>query len=400
AWDRLEAASVGKGGFRLTGRRRAPAVDPLAEAVSDRRGRAYALVATAWSGHPINDAWANRIANASGADWVLHSEPLGIYLDPDSPSPGQGMEVDWTGIWGAPMAADASGAPRPIVDCRRVSVVILYRDRVDLTIAAIASVMRQKLPGQTELVLVDNQSSELSRARLDEFLSSLTPQIPVKKVAYDDDFNHSRQCNLGAAAATGDVLIFLNNDAELISEDALDLLSRWALLPGIATVGVQMVDADGKGVGGGFRARMLPGAEVNSPVEEGSGELAGLSRITIGNTFACAAIAKAVFRDIGGLDELDFPVGFNDVEFCLRAAAAGWRHLNLASARVTHAIGASRASADEVAQKLLLRRRYPWVSVHALAEFEFQPLAGLAVHLPSMPSLPKGADKSKTKESK
>ena len=160
--------------------------------------------------------------------------------------------------------------------------------------------------------------------------------------------------------------------------------------PGVATAGACVVDANGLPVGGGFRARRLPGAEFNSPVEEAAGPLAARVRCTVGNGFACAAVARAVFRDLGGLNEIDFPIGYNDVEFCLRATADGWMHVNVGSARVTHAVGASRGRTDEIAQKLALRCRHPWLSVRALQEFDSEPVALPVAKLPTF-SVPRVA---------
>lgn len=363
AWDWLAAARQGRR-LLVSRRHRAPWKDEVAELVRDQRGRAFAVPVAAWHGHPVTDAWRVRMSHATAAASV-HPEPLGIYPPQEAArAPDLSLAAACLGSAFEPWEAH----PRPSIAAPGVSVVLLYRDRVDLTVRAIRSVLAQRFSGRLQLVLVDNQSSAETRATIGRCLASLPPGVESTVLAYDAAFNHSRQCNFGVAAATEDLVLFLNNDVELLDPDALDAMARWALLPGIATVGACVVDAQGRPTGGGFRCRRIPGAEFNSPVEEASGAGAAWPRSTVGNTFACAVIARSTYLRMGGLDERMFPVGYNDVDFCLRATRDGWRHVNLGQYRVTHAVGATRARTDEVAQKLMLRTAHPWTLVRALQE--------------------------------
>lgn len=372
AWDWFDAEREGRM-VQPIARRRGPLRDDVAELTEDLRGLAFALPAHVWQGDPARDAWGVRMTlPAAGQDWRVHPEPLGIYSVRRDSSCGDTKIASQ--VWGSPFEATTSG-PQPARAAARVSVVILYRDRIDLTLSAIESVTAQRLPGLLELVLVDNQSSETTKAQMAEHIRQLPPNVSVRMLEYPQAFNHSRQCNLAAQAATGDVLVFLNNDARMLEVDALDRLSRWALLPGVASVGVRMVDADGRTAGGGFRARRLPGAEFNSPVEEAAGPVGDRARLTVGNAFACAAVSTEVFRGLGGLDEIGFPIGYNDVDFCLRATRDGWHHVNVADVKVFHAVGASRPRTDEIAQKLALRLSHPWLAGRALQEIDVEPVA-------------------------
>lgn len=379
-WDWFRAVRHSRA-IKLVSRQRGPWRDCAAELQEDLRHQAFAVPARDWRGHPVTDAWRVRMTHAGMGGARVHPEPLGIYARaelPVHPDPGLASLR-----WGQPFEQDGQ-AVRPSRSAAGVSVIILYRDRPELTLRAIESVLRQRMHGRIQLVLVDNQSSPETKATIQSRLARMPPGVTATVVSYDSTFNHSRQCNLGAQAATEEVLCLLNNDVELLASDALDQLARWALLPGVATVGACIVDDKGRASGGGFRARRLPGAEFNSPVEEATGTLAERIRTTVGNTFACAAISKTVFQSLGGLDEVEFPVGYNDVEFCLRASARGWRHVNLGTLQVTHAVGASRARTDEVAQKLALRCTYPGLLVTALQEIDSEPVALPETALPAL----------------
>ncbi|MFT3755793.1 MAG: glycosyltransferase [Pseudoxanthomonas sp.] len=377
AWDWLSGRRSGRR-LVIERRYRAPWRDDVAELVRDQRGRTFAVPAEVWSAYPPADAWRVRMMHGATAPHV-HAEPLGIQ------PPGEAVHAQDLFLaarrWGRQFEA-AAAWPRPAMAASGVSVVVLYRDRAELTLRAIESVLAQRFEGRLQLVLVDNQSSAETKATIRQRLQSLPHGVASTILAYDAPFNHSRQCNLGVAAASEEVVLFLNNDVELIDPDVLDALARWALLPGISTVGACVVDATGKPSGGGFRCRRMPGAEFNSPVEEAAGPLATRARVTVGNTFACAALARDTFVRLGGLDELTFPVGYNDADFCLRASRDGLRHVNLGQHRVTHAVGASRTRTDEIAQKLALRCAHPWTLVRALQEVDDEPATLPESHLP------------------
>lgn len=367
AWDWLEATRC-PASVKLATRRRGPWRDCAAEFDKDLRQRAFAVPARHWDGHPATHAWRVRMAHPGLAESAcVHPEPLGIYAcGTDATTPEVALA---SARWGAEFER-AQGRIRPSRPATGVSVIILYRDRPELTLKAIDSVLRQQWAGRLQLVLVDNQSSPETRQTIQSRLDRLPHGVAAVVVPYDAAFNHSRQSNLGAKAATEEVLLLLNNDVELQDPEVIDELARWALVPGVATVGACVVDHDGRATGGGFRARRTPGAEFNSPVEEATGETARIARCTVGNTFACAAMSASTFESLGGLDEVDFPVGYNDVDFCLRATSRGWTHVNLGHLRVTHAVGASRARCDEVSQKLALRCAHPWLPIRALREFD------------------------------
>lgn len=380
AWDWLEGQRRGRR-LSLSFRHRAPWRDDLAELDHDQRGRAFAVPASAWTGAGVEEAWQVRMGHPATSPHV-HPEPLQVL-----PPGGCGQEFSPHRAEALFKVAfeDGPNGPRPAQAATGVSVVVLYRDRAELTLRALRSVVAQRFSGRLQLVLVDNQSSADTRDVIRRYLGTLPQSVESVLVEYDAPFNHSRQCNLGIEAATQQVVLMLNNDVELLDADAVDTMARWAMVPGIATAGACIVDAEGQPRGGGFRCRRTPGAESNSPVEEASGAAAARSRMTVGNTFACVAMRRQAYRELGGLDELAFPVGYNDVDFCLRATAAGWRHVNLAGCRATHAVGASRSKTDEVAQKLALRVAHPWVPVVALRERDVEPVNLPEAKLPDPP---------------
>jgi ADP-heptose:LPS heptosyltransferase/GT2 family glycosyltransferase len=138
-------------------------------------------------------------------------------------------------------------------------------------------------------------------------------------------FNWSRFNNLGAAAASGDVLLFLNDDIEVIEPDWLDALLEQALRPEVGAVGPQLLYPDGKVQHAGMFLSRSVGRHAFrflSRDDAGPFGLALTQRNVIAVTGACLMTRRDVFEALGGFDE-EHAVINNDLDFCLRARAAG-----------------------------------------------------------------------------
>lgn len=372
-WDWLEGI-WNADALAVVSRHRAPFRDPLAELERDIRRRAFAVRLSHWRAVAGTDYRALRMA-VRDSEVHHYPEPLAIYpsrsseedVGPISPA----VASEW---WGLAMQRSPRGCWLPAVRPGLASVVIMFRDRPELTAAAVSSVTRQQTSFPIEILLVNNGSAASSLAMLRAHVEAQCTGVSVRWIDYPFPFNHSRQCALAIDEARGEVILLLNNDAAFVEPDAVEQLVRWAFVPGVASVGAGIVAQDGTCVGGGFRARRVPGAEFNSPVEEAAGLLAEIPRCTVGNTFACVAICKSAYREVG-VDGVRFPIGYNDVDYCLRAARRGFKHLNLAYVHARHLVGGTRAKCDEIAMKLRLRMEHPWLFQRALVEFETEAMS-------------------------
>ncbi len=249
--------------------------------------------------------------------------------------------------------------PKP--KAKLISVIMSFRDHADATCSAIQSVCDQARGLPIEFILVNNRSNPASVQQVQgvaERFKGVVKQFRI--LDYDSPFNHSAQSNRAAREAQGDCLFFMNNDARLESRDALRLMTSWAMVPGIATVGARIVDESGRLVSAGISPREDLSLDADLTVQESRDvEYAEYDRETWGNSFACAAVSRKTFRQVGPLDELHFPVGYNDVDFNLRCIREGMTHLYLGTLKCIHSPGRSRRPADESSQRLTLRRRYP-----------------------------------------
>ncbi len=313
----------------------------------------------AWRQHP--EALTSRVG-----DW---SPPARAELERDEALCGELLA-------GEPVrfARTAHELPMPqvLVPTRRAartSVLIPFRGRPELTLRCIHALAGQRLSGELELVLVDNQSAPEEAERILDGARRMLGPARVVSLRYDAPFSHSAQNNLAARAATGEVLAICNNDVVLQDPALLEQLGAWALRPGIGAVGCRLEDpARGRGsYGHVFQAPT--GNPFLPPLRENSDPAYGrFVHAAPGATLALAAIGRDTFLALGGLDEARFPIGYNDIDFMLRASRQGLTHLYLGHVWAEHRRGSSRTGDDEDLQALLINQAYPEAAQGHLAQ--------------------------------
>jgi GT2 family glycosyltransferase len=179
-------------------------------------------------------------------------------------------------------------------------------------------------------------------------------------VTVEGPFNVSKSINAGAGAAAGDLLLFLNDDTELIEPGSIGEMAAVLQQPDVAMVGAKLLYADGTlqhagHVFPGLASHALLGYPGDHP---GPYRMAIVARECSGATAAAAMMRADVFREIGGFDEA-LPHNFNDVDLSFRMRAAGYRIVWTPHASWYHFESASRdpATADDERDLLLARWR-------------------------------------------
>jgi GT2 family glycosyltransferase len=204
---------------------------------------------------------------------------------------------------------------------RKVSIIIPTKDNAPILERCLTTLFNLTDYAPFEVVLVDTGSADPAAWALYE-------RFPVRIVRYTEPFNFSRACNIGAAACDGDLLLFLNNDTEILHADWLARMTAWFAIKGIGAVGAKLLYPDGTiqhaGVivgGGGVAGHVFIG------VAEGVESIYGSDRWTrnlLAVTGACLMIERALFEDVGGFDER-YKLNYSDIALCLRVHEAGRR---------------------------------------------------------------------------
>ena len=235
-----------------------------------------------------------------------------------------------------------SDAPRPLV-----SVIIPNRDSLALITRVVDDLLRRTAYPAIEIVIADNGSSD--PAVLAFYQAQWSRTFLVDLVV--EPFNFARMCNRGARLARGEVLLFLNNDIEVIEPDWLDEMVECLAFPQTGIVGARLLYPDGSLQHAGVIVGLGEAAGhwyVAEKVDE-PGPMGRLAvRQTIGAvTGACMVVTRACFDALNGFDEVAFPIAYNDIDFCIRARHAGFRTIWTPFATLTHHESASRGSDAE-----------------------------------------------------
>ena len=326
--------------------------------------------------------------------WHAHAEALTSSVGPPPASPPREQALLDEALCRAVLAEEAApftlertsddAGPHPLVltpvrRARKTSVVVCFRDQARLTLRCVHALARQQPSGELELVLVDNQSEPAQARWVLDAARAVLGAERVRLVAYDAPFNHSAQNNLGARAATGEVIVICNNDVALQSPDALEHMAAWALQPGVGAVGCRL-ENPGRGDGSYGHSFAPSTDDPFAPLlrEDPDPTYARHVHACAGATMALAAVSRERFLSLGGLDEARFPVGYNDMEFMLRASAAGLTHLYLGHLEARHDRGASRTGDDEDLQALLVNQMYGDQAVGRMFQLAVERVSGQA----------------------
>jgi O-antigen biosynthesis protein len=241
----------------------------------------------------------------------------------------------------------------------RVSIVIATRDKVHLLSQCIGSIETKTRYGHYEIIVVDNGSRDPETLA---YFRSIGSKHRV--YAYPGKFNFSAINNFGAGHATGDQLLFLNNDVEVITPDWLEAMLEHAQRADVGAVGAKLLYPDGRIQHAGVVVG-LNGAAGNvfrfAPAEDERGpRLCDVVRNCSAVTAACLMIPRRVFEDARGFDER-LPVAFQDVDLCLRIRREGRLVVYTPFAVLYHYEGASRGRRHPTADERLFQRLWAHV---------------------------------------
>ncbi len=245
---------------------------------------------------------------------VSFEEQLKVYT--------QAKQLSWK--WSAGALPNSYRAVPELMRTPKVQVIIPYKDQKDLTLKTIRSILKQKHV-HVHITAVDNASRDTSIA---EHIRELGGEV----ISVHEPFNYSRLNNLAVmrteTAQDCDSLLFLNNDVEL-EEEALLEMCRWVEQPLIGMVGCQLLYPNGLLQHGGIdRKRDAP---ANQMIWNHSEKMAShdrqimtkVLRLTDAVTAACALMRRKLFIEIGGFDEIWYPIAYSDTNLAIKVEARG-----------------------------------------------------------------------------
>jgi O-antigen biosynthesis protein len=233
-----------------------------------------------------------------------------------------------------------------------VSILIPTRNQVELLRQCVESVRAKSTYPNYELIVIDNGSDDADTLA---YLATLRSTPSCRVLRDDRPFNYSQLNNSAVEQCAGEIVALLNNDIEVITPDWLEEMVSLACQPGVGAVGARLWYPDDTlqhggvvvGLGGvaGHSHKRLP---------RGHGGHAARVRFRCGYsavTAACLVVSKQVFQQVGGLNENELKIAFNDVDFCLRIREAGYRNVWTPYADLYHHESATRGVEDTEAKQ-------------------------------------------------
>lgn len=207
----------------------------------------------------------------------------------------------------------------------KVSIVIPNKDGKDILKVCIDSILEKTTYSNYEIVIVENNSET---EEIFEYYKELEKNEKIKVITYPKKgFNYSGIINFGVKNSTGDYVIQLNNDTELLTPNWLEIMLGYCQREDVGAVGVKLYYPDETiqhagiivGIGG------VAGNRFKSIPKDGHGYFAEESMIQnlSAVTAACVMTKRSVYDEIGYMDE-KLAVAFNDVDFCLKIREKGY----------------------------------------------------------------------------
>ncbi len=238
-----------------------------------------------------------------------------------------------------------------------VSIIIPNKDCAAELESCLSSIYAFSTYENFEVVIVENNSKEEETFKFYEKAKAAYPSLKV--IRWEGEFNYSKINNLGFEHISGEYVILLNNDIEIITPEWIEQLLMLAQRRDVGAVGMKLYYPDGNIQHGGVVVgiRDVAGHAHRDYKHDDHGYF---GRLTYTQNFsavtAAAMMVKAsVYREVGGLEE-SFAVAFNDVDLCLKIGRAGYRIVWTPYAEAYHYESKSRGYEDTPEKKARFER--------------------------------------------
>ncbi len=236
-----------------------------------------------------------------------------------------------------------------IIGSPRISIVIPNKDHVEDLKRCISSIEEKSTYDNYEIVVVENNSET---KEIKDYYELLKDDPRVKVVTYTGSFNYSAINNFGVKETTGEYILLLNNDTQVITVNWMEEMLMYAQREDVGAVGAKLYYGDKTiqhaGVVIGLGAHRTAGHTHYKQHRENLGYMGRLcyAQDVTAVTGACLLVKKSLFEKVGGLDE-SFAISLNDVDFCLKLRKLGLLNVFTPFAELYHFESISRGLDDQ-----------------------------------------------------
>ena len=231
-----------------------------------------------------------------------------------------------------------------IIGNPKVSIIIPNKNKADILSACLLSIFEKSTYTNFEIIVIDNASTDEDIFELYAKMKEKYPGI-FQQVSLNIPFNFSSLINFGRSKATGDFILLLNNDTEVITPDWLEGMIEHAQRETIGVVGCKLLYGDDTIQHAGVLIG-LKGTAGHAFVSKNKDDDIYFNYINCTNNYsaltgACIMIKTELFDLVDGLDE-EFSTEFNDIDFCLRIREHGYHNIYLPHVELYHHESLSR----------------------------------------------------------
>jgi GT2 family glycosyltransferase len=233
-----------------------------------------------------------------------------------------------------------------------VHMIIPSKNNVGYLRRCLRSILEKTAYQDYRIHVVDNGSDDAATLA---YLDELQREPRVRVLHYNHPFNYSAINNWAISQIDGQYLLLLNDDTEVIAPDWLEAMLEQAGRPEVGAVGAKLLYPDGRIQHGGVILG-IGGVAAHAHKYYSASHPGYFSRLEVVQNFsavtaACLMTRREVFDQVGGFNETDLAVAFNDVDLCLRIREAGYQIIYTPFAELYHHESVSRGlclSGDEV----------------------------------------------------
>ncbi len=228
-----------------------------------------------------------------------------------------------------------------------VTLIIPTRNAAELVRRCIESIVARTAYPSYEILLVDNESDE---ARSTTYFRDLEASGKIRLLRFEGAFNYAAINNFAARHASGAILGLLNNDTEVINGEWLSEMVSLVTRTEIGAVGAKLLYPDGTvqhaGIVMGLHGTVGHLHQRTPKESAGYCDALVVAREVTALTGACLLVRRSVYEEVGGLDQDDLAVTFNDIDFCLKLRSRGYRNIWTPHALLYHHEAATRGPDD------------------------------------------------------
>ena len=246
----------------------------------------------------------------------------------------------------------------------RVSIIIPNKDNVKILKNCIESIIKNTTYNNYEIVIIENNSEKKETF---EYYKKIVENNKIKILNYNketildsfgeknitnekysnnevvenkNEFNYSKLINFGVQNVDGEYILQLNNDTKLLTKDWLEQFIGYAQNKEIGAIGARLYYED-KTIQHAGIAIGISGIAGNELVNLHYGTHAYFGREAATRnisavTGACLFSRRELYQEVGYMDENNFKVAFNDVDFCLKILEKGYRNLYIPYIELIH----------------------------------------------------------------